>query len=725
MLSVNKINKLLILGFLGNLILIILITSITLFGINRLKVNIDSYNFHLKRSLEYFKLVEVSYHLDLDLHDWQKYTSQHILTKNSNEIKEIERKINQYKNSIYSYLNTYDQLSLKSSQDEAQINKFKDELNKYTSLNLQILEHSNALNKNKAFYLSNRIANINFMNAERYLEEMIGYNVQKSIKEQELSLNFYNDSKKVLSVTTTLIMILGILSCFASVLLGVITVTIIAKNFESLTKKENELANNNLKLQQLYEKEMVLKHISNEIRQSLNLKEVLKSIVNEIGKYTNADRSFILEYNTKDNKFTAFDYEYTSSETLEKGNDLFIGLFNKIIHRLVNINRIIVIKDMKELECNDDEENKLNTLGIKSVLFAPIIYQESLVAIIVLLQNCDKNWTANEQEMISMVTAQAAIVLEQSMLFEQFKNVTSILIKKETELIEQNKQLQWKEELLREKNLALIKTKEDLEYANRELQIINKSLRELDEMKNNFISTVSHELRTPLTSIKGSLGLVLNSMVGDISDEIKSFLEMCYRNTDRLVRLINELLDISKIESGKIQLNKKAVNLLDIVNEATSVISTFAIENNVNIYNDIKEEITIFADYDRIAQVLYNLLSNSIKFSSIDKSKNAFVRLTTDQYHDYIRVTVEDNGIGIPYDKQQYIFEKFTQADNTSTRNKDGTGLGLAICKAIITEHQGKIWLESEEGKGTKISFTIPSQVIQEKDKTTDLANYI
>lgn len=244
-----------------------------------------------------------------------------------------------------------------------------------------------------------------------------------------------------------------------------------------------------------------------------------------------------------------------------------------------------------------------------------------------------------------------------------------------------------------------------LQDANLHLAEANERLKELDLLKNHFVSIVSHELRTPLTSIKGSIGLILSGATGNASSETKEFLDVCYRNTDRLIRLINDLLDIQKIDAGKFQLNREETDLVKIVDESIASLRPFAQEHHVVLRKESPEKMVVCADRDRVSQVLCNLISNGIKFS-----EGGEVITTVRDNDRETEVTVTDTGIGIPADKFEKIFEKFEQLESTAVNHKKGTGLGLSICKAIINEHNGKIWVESQMGKGSTFHFTLPKR---------------
>ena len=228
---------------------------------------------------------------------------------------------------------------------------------------------------------------------------------------------------------------------------------------------------------------------------------------------------------------------------------------------------------------------------------------------------------------------------------------------------------------------------------------------EVDRMKSEFIATVSHELRTPMTSIKGSLGLVLGGVAGDLPADAKDLLAIAQNNTDRLIRLINDILDISRIEAGKMEIKRAPIAASDAILRAVQELEGFARQRDIKITIEAPEELPrVMADADRLQQVLVNLISNAVKFSppSTEVTLRSFLE------HGQIHIQVIDRGPGIARDQQNAIFEKFHRVDNAASRKTGGTGLGLAICKAIVEEHGGHIWVESEVGEGSVFTFTLP-----------------
>ncbi len=230
--------------------------------------------------------------------------------------------------------------------------------------------------------------------------------------------------------------------------------------------------------------------------------------------------------------------------------------------------------------------------------------------------------------------------------------------------------------------------------------------RALDKMKDEFISTVSHELRTPLTSLRAALGLVTGGALTARPEKMRQMLEIALGNTDRLVRLVNDILDLERISSGKSDLQLMLSRAEDLLERAASLQQAAATKAEIQI-SCKGEDVEVWADPDRILQALTNLISNAIKFSPAG-SKIELAARRIDEAEAEIEVT--DHGRGIPADKLEHIFERFQQVDASDSRTMGGTGLGLAICRSIITQHNGRIWATSEPGEGTTFHFTLPTQ---------------
>ena len=229
--------------------------------------------------------------------------------------------------------------------------------------------------------------------------------------------------------------------------------------------------------------------------------------------------------------------------------------------------------------------------------------------------------------------------------------------------------------------------------------------KEVEQMKNDFVSVVSHELRTPLTSIRGSLGLLAGGVAGELPEKARSLVEIAARNGERLGRLINDILDIEKIESGKMGFRFAPVELGPLVEQAVESNRAYAEAYGVELrIAGTLPEARVWADADRVLQVMANLLSNAAKFSPPGEE----VEVAVERLDGNLRVAVTDRGKGIPPELRPRLFEKFVQADASSTRQKGGTGLGLSISKAIVERHGGTIGFESEPGVATAFFFDLP-----------------
>jgi PAS domain S-box-containing protein len=232
-------------------------------------------------------------------------------------------------------------------------------------------------------------------------------------------------------------------------------------------------------------------------------------------------------------------------------------------------------------------------------------------------------------------------------------------------------------------------------------------LKDLDKLKSDFVSNVSHELRTPLTAIKGSVDNMLDGLTGDLNEKQSRYLVRIKSNADRLARLINDLLDLSRIEAG-IKLKRTNLSLPTLAREVAESLGPVAAEKLISCEVECADNnLTAWADPDRISEVLTNLLGNAIKFTPTNGKVTVSLVRNGD---DWAKVSVTDTGPGIPSEEATRIFDKFYQVTQSERRKAMGTGLGLSIAKALVEMHGGKIWLESEAGKGSTFCFTLPAE---------------
>lgn len=232
----------------------------------------------------------------------------------------------------------------------------------------------------------------------------------------------------------------------------------------------------------------------------------------------------------------------------------------------------------------------------------------------------------------------------------------------------------------------------------------------IDKLKTEFVSTVSHELRTPLTAIKGSLELMSRDVLGDMPDKVKPVLKIACNNTDRLLHIINDLLDIQKIAEGKMEYHFKTMSVASLLHKAVESNQAYANQYSVifSITKNIANNIKVYADDNRMMQVLSNLLSNAAKFSH----EGGHVEIAASLKDKVVCLSITDHGCGIPESFRPRMFSKFSQADSSDTRKKGGSGLGLVVTKSIVEDHHGEIEYTSKQGVGTTFYVKIPQQII-------------
>jgi len=236
-------------------------------------------------------------------------------------------------------------------------------------------------------------------------------------------------------------------------------------------------------------------------------------------------------------------------------------------------------------------------------------------------------------------------------------------------------------------------------------------LRELDRLKSSFLANMSHELRTPLNSILGFADVMLEGLDGPLTKNMNNDLGLIQKNGQHLLHLINDVLDMAKIEAGRMNLNPERFHIHDLLQDVTSITSTLASEKNLSLFieTDSDSAVEIFADRTRIRQVMINLVNNAIKFT-----EKGQVRLRADRRGGLITVCVRDTGVGIPPDNLEAVFQEFTQVDTSSTRKAGGTGLGLPISRRLIEMHGGRLWAESAgvDGEGSAFFVELPLEAV-------------
>ncbi len=315
-------------------------------------------------------------------------------------------------------------------------------------------------------------------------------------------------------------------------------------------------------------------------------------------------------------------------------------------------------------------------VGIKESLVYPVISQNQSIGVII----------------FSMTKTEEEVTLEERDLISGFTDVVGLAV--------QNARLYT-----------------SVEETTLKLKEANGQLKELDRLKDEFVSVASHELRTPMTAIKSYLWMALNGKGGKLLEKQKYYLDRAYLSTDRLIKLVNDMLNVSRIEAGRVALSVEEVDLnklaLEVIDEVKPRADELGLKIKVNKVDKLTE---VIADVDKIKEVLINFIGNSLKFTP----HGGLIEISFEEKVDTVVTSVKDNGKGVEKDDQPKLFEKFGLLKGSYTTNtiSQGTGLGLYICKSIIQLHKGEIWAESEgRDKGSKFSFSLRKYNVKDLKK--------
>jgi signal transduction histidine kinase len=298
-----------------------------------------------------------------------------------------------------------------------------------------------------------------------------------------------------------------------------------------------------------------------------------------------------------------------------------------------------------------------------------------VIGVLVVTGGSPHQFRPEDQQLLSTLADHAAIAIENAKLYEEVRQYAEDLEAK-------------------------------VDARTRELQASNARLQELDRLKSEFVSDVSHELRTPLTSIKGYIDYLLEGIVGELSQPQKDFLMPVKGNIDRLVRLINDLLDLARIEAGQLDLHPVKLSISEVATEVIEMLRPLALERDIDLGVGVPEaDGVVQADRDKLYQVLLNLTHNALKFTLPGGEVRVRVGVQPDGE---VLTVVQDTGEGIPPEELERIFDKFRQVSLSPVHTR-GSGLGLTIAKKLVELHGGTMWVSSQLGKGSAFGFTLPA----------------
>ena len=322
--------------------------------------------------------------------------------------------------------------------------------------------------------------------------------------------------------------------------------------------------------------------------------------------------------------------------------------------------------------------------SIGSLLCLPLVIDNEVVGVVNMSHPRPNAFSAEDSHLMTIMTDQVAIALNNVQVFDDMQQL-NVVLEEEVD-----------------------KATEELRKTNGELQLANEEIQAASQMKSQFLAHMSHELRTPLNAIIGFSEILEDQTFGSINEKQGRYVTNILTSSRHLLELINDILDLAKVESGRMELVLGKFVFQDCLNQVADIVLPLSQSKSIEITNDIDPELGLMmADETRITQILYNLMSNAIKFTPEQGKVNIQVRCQEDGT---VEVSVTDTGIGIKEEHQELIFSEFRQVEESYARRYEGTGLGLALTRRLVELHGGRIWVESEKGKGSTFTFTIPQR---------------
>jgi len=433
-----------------------------------------------------------------------------------------------------------------------------------------------------------------------------------------------------------------------------------------LNKIQEEL---DKKIAGLYAVQRLTRTISTTMEQSQIFKRVKAAYLEELG----FEKAYGALWSEREEKFISClsigyleDESYAIASFLDTQKERFLDLIHK--EKTVSSTSIQQYVDF-------EKEKMKSVFKVNSFVISPILPKEGSKGFLFIgTDNTDVAITAGDEELITILTNQIGQSIENALLFEKT----------------------WR---------AQQELEIEVEKRTHQLTLAIEEVKKVSKRKTDFISSVSHELRTPLTSIKGYASILLAEKLGQLPEAVKARLEKINVHSDELVHMVNSLLDISRIESGKATMKMEEQDLKTMIINVVDLIMIQCKAKNIELVADVQGILPhVLADRSQVERIFINLLGNAVKFTP----QNGKITIRAKQKGKEVQVDISDTGIGIPPDALSSIFEEFYRVDNAINQQVKGTGLGLALVKRIVEAHKGRIWVESIIDKGSTFSFTLP-----------------
>ena len=402
-----------------------------------------------------------------------------------------------------------------------------------------------------------------------------------------------------------------------------------------------------------------LGEVSQAVNSSLDLQEVLTTIVARAVQLSGTDGGSIYEFDAATQEFELRATHGMSQDLIAAIHQQRVRLGDSVVGQAAMRRAAVQVPDVRA-QPGDALSGALERAGLRALLVVPLLREDQIVGALVVRRSQPGAFQPETVDVLRTFAAQSVLAIQNARLFQE------------------------------------------LEHKSRQLELASRH-------KSQFLANMSHELRTPLNAVLGYTELILDGIYGEAPDRIREVLERVDKSGHHLLGLINDVLDLSKIEAGQLVLSVSEYSLADVVQTVFAAMEPLAAEKRLGLTVSLADDLPAgLGDERRVAQVLLNLIGNAIKFTDTGE-----VSIRAGTSDGAFRVSVTDTGPGIAEGDQQRIFHEFQQVDGSSTRHKGGTGLGLAIARRIVELHGGKLWVESTPGAGSTFSFTLPVRVVQ------------